>query len=291
MMLQTGAVDSSAYDPRLARSNASSTARSLELRALAWDTNFFGSRMGVIVPTGAAPVGAPERPARLVLDLHTVLAEARTAGFAHLILRVPADDLALGQVAETAGLTLVDVATDSQVALERVPPRLTAEWHTVRPARPADLPALTRLAEGSFALSRFAADAFFSLEQAAAFYRQWMTNLFHGLARTVLVSDLGGEVAGFVACSLSEDHGRISLIATQPGTRRRGVGRGLVNAALHWFQAEGARVVSVKTQSANYPALALYQRCGFIVSSSELTFSITLHSADASVADRPGKDL
>jgi ribosomal protein S18 acetylase RimI-like enzyme len=75
---------------------------------------------------------------------------------------------------------------------------------------------------------------------------------------------------------MSGDEGRIPLIATQAGYRRRGVGQGLVSAALRWFAEAGARVAHVKTQSVNYPALALYHRAGFAVNKSELTFSVTL---------------
>jgi ribosomal protein S18 acetylase RimI-like enzyme len=67
--------------------------------------------------------------------------------------------------------------------------------------------------------------------------------------------------------------GRIPLIATNEEHRRQGVGRALIDASLRWFSAAGIKTVYVKTQAANYAALALYTRSGFRIASSELTFS------------------
>jgi ribosomal protein S18 acetylase RimI-like enzyme len=146
----------------------------------------------------------------------------------------------------------------------------------IRDARGDDVSVLRELAADSFRLSRFSADPFFSAEQVRDFHREWVTNLCSGLAQAVLVCELDGELAGFISCALSDREGRIPLIATSAEHRRRGVASGLVGAALRWFADVGATVVHVKTQSINYPALALYHRAGFTVSTSELTFSTIL---------------
>jgi dTDP-4-amino-4,6-dideoxy-D-galactose acyltransferase len=171
---------------------------------------------------------------------------------------------------------LVDVGIDSTFRFGKVPLPTSVASLTIRKARDEDVPALRELAADAFVLSRFATDPFFSDESVSAFYRQWVTNLYDGLAQAVLVCEVEGESVGFVSCAMTEDEGRIPLIATRASARGRGIGRGLVSEALRWFESAGASMAHVKTQSANYAALALYHRAGFTISRTELTFSTAL---------------
>lgn len=265
--------------------------RLLTLRRLDWDTEFFGALMGVLALTDAWPTADDPvaRAAALAEEVRAAVAEAAGAGYAHLILRVPAEDLAAAWGAALGGLRLVDIGVDSTFRFERGP-GLAVPEPAVRPARAADLPALQAIAADSFVFSRFAADPFFSPEQVRAFHRQWITNLCAGLADAVLVCEHRGEIAGFVSCALAGDEGRIPLIATAGQWRRAGLGRALVTAALHWFAASGARAVHVKTQAQNYPALALYHRLGFTISRTELTFSVIPHERAARGPAAAGAD-
>jgi ribosomal protein S18 acetylase RimI-like enzyme len=258
--------------------------RLVAVRLLDWDTAFFSARMGVIDRDHSAVVAgsAPDREhlaAELARDLADLLVDARAEGFAHLIFRAPADDLAAAWAAERAGLRLVDVGIDSAIPLGRATAALSEPDTavTIRPAHSADVAALQELAAEAFVLSRFSADPFFSPVQVKAFHRQWVANLCAGLAQAVLVCEVDRAVAGFVSCALRGDEGRIPLIATDSRHRRRGAGGALVAAALRWFADAGARIVYVKTQAHNYPALALYGRAGFTAANTELTFSITLN--------------
>jgi ribosomal protein S18 acetylase RimI-like enzyme len=247
----------------------------VELRRLDWDTAFFGMTMGTLVLADSASESESTRVDSLERDLGVLLARAHAEGYAHLIFRVSADDLPAAWAAERAGLRLVDVGVDSTCTIGHRPvldtPRLP-----LREARIEDVPVLQDLAAESFVLSRFSADPFFSTAQVQAFHREWAKNLCTGLAQGILVCEIDGEIAGFVTCALAGDEGRIPLIATRAGYRRRGLGRSLVGAALRWFHDAGAGVAHVKTQAHNYPALALYHRAGFTVSKTELAFSVTL---------------
>jgi dTDP-4-amino-4,6-dideoxy-D-galactose acyltransferase len=246
------------------------------VRPLDWDTAFFGSTMGVL-----ELASAPEAPDQISqanlqeFDIRAALTQAQAQGYRHLIARVPSIDLPTAWAVEQAGFRLVDVGLDSTFAFATtpLPSRPTVP---IRAAQPEDLPVLRELAADAFRLSRFTADPYFSDDQVRDFHREWVENLCGGLAQAVLVCELGGSVAGFITCAMRGDEGRIPLVATDGRYRRRGVGRGLVSAALRWFAATGARVAHVKTQSVNYPALALYHRAGFAISTSELTFSVTL---------------
>jgi ribosomal protein S18 acetylase RimI-like enzyme len=138
------------------------------------------------------------------------------------------------------------------------------------------LPALRELAATAFVFSRFDIDPFFSRQQVQDFHRQWVTNLHNGLAQALLVSETAGELSGFVSCSLDGDKGRIPLIAVSSEHRGSGLGSALVRAALRWLYDAGAREVRVKTQATNIPATLLYERNGFVLERSEVTFSKVL---------------
>lgn len=247
------------------------------LRRLDWDTAFFGVLMGAIDARREPEITSPARRAEvLAADLQLALEQARAEGYSHLIYRIPADDIASTWAAESTGLKLVDVAVDSTFRFGTTPIPDRGDGPAIRPARAEDVPALREVAATAFAVSRFATDPFFSAASVSAFYQEWVTNLCNGLAQAVFVCEIATEVAGFVSCTMTGDEGRIPLIATRAGDRQRGVGRGLVATALRWFAEADARVAHVKTQSVNYPALALYHRAGFTVSRAELTFSIAL---------------
>ena len=247
---------------------------SFELRRLDWDTNHFGQKMGVLA---VVPAAIGRRSNALAADLRLSLAEAADVGYAHVILRVAAEQLGIARVAEECGLRLVDIGVDLSIKLSGRRALATLA-SSVRPAAPDDLAALRAISEDAFEHSRFAADPFFSMEQVAGFYQQWITNLCDGLADVVFVAEANGEVAGFTSCVRQADGtGRIPLIATSEDYRRQGVGRCLIEASIHWFVSSHIGTAFVKTQVANYPALALYTQAGFRVAKGELTYSAMPH--------------
>jgi dTDP-4-amino-4,6-dideoxy-D-galactose acyltransferase len=226
---------------------------------LDWDSKFFGARMGRIVPAGEAAASP--------VVTRLTLARARNEGFDHVILRLSAGDFDGMRAAESAGMSLVDVAID----LAR--PAEGCELGEVRAGTEDDLPWARDLAGRAFVHSRFFSDPFFSLEQGKAFHREWVKNLWGGLATHLLVAVADGRNAGFIACSQNGNEGRIVLIATDERARGRGIGRALVHGALTKLAASGAETVRVKTQASNIAALNLYERSGFAIAASELTYS------------------
>jgi ribosomal protein S18 acetylase RimI-like enzyme len=251
--------------------------RTLEVQGLEFDTRLFGAKLGTIVRPGGLGAPSTETQAeQLARELRVVLTDARADGYAHLIFRSAAEDLASIWAAERSGLRLVDIGVDSTFSFDRTPLPEVPATPTVRAATPADMAALQDLAAVAFVRSRFVVDPFFSPEANVLLHREWVKNLFGGLAQAILVSEIDGRPAGFVSCSVGHGEARIPLIATGADHRRRGLGRALVAAALNWSAAQGVPVAHVKTQAHNYPALALYHRAGYVVTKTELTFSVTL---------------
>jgi ribosomal protein S18 acetylase RimI-like enzyme len=250
----------------------------LEVRPLDWESAFFGARMGRIVSAGRRPDGELLGQANLLAqELRSAIRDAELSGYRHLSYRADADDLPAIWGAERSGLRLMDLAVDLKFRVGSTPVPAVAD-PPVRYGTPADIPAMRAMTRGAFNLTRFAVDPFFTPDQADNFYQTWATNLFSELADVVLVADLDGQPAGFVSCKLGQDgQGRIPLVATARAYQRRGVARRLMSAALTWFTEAGCSVAYVKTQAANYSAVALYERAGFTVDHTELTFTTTLN--------------
>jgi GNAT superfamily N-acetyltransferase len=61
------------------------------------------------------------------------------------------------------------------------------------------------------------------------------------------------------------DGSRRTLVAmfVEPDARGRGIGGALVEAIAGWARASGAARLGLWVTSANRPAIALYERCGF----------------------------
>jgi ribosomal protein S18 acetylase RimI-like enzyme len=261
------------------RSSASGEhVRRIEVRPLNWESGFFEQRMGALVlieDLGSGPLN--EQSDALSDELRGAVREAELEGFRHLTMRVRAEDLPAIWAAERCGLRLMDVAVDLKFNFGSTPLPSRGD-RPVRPGSPDDIAAMRSMTGGAFGLTRFGVDPFFSQAQVDAFYATWATNLFAGLADAVLIADIDGQAAGFVSTKLAVDgSGRIPLVATATQFQRRGVARDLVAAALAWFADAGCSVAFVKTQAANYPAVALYERAGFSVNHTELTFTTTLN--------------
>jgi dTDP-4-amino-4,6-dideoxy-D-galactose acyltransferase len=251
--------------------------RHVEVRPLKWETDFFGAPMAALAVMGQRALDMRAESDDLANELRSALREAELDGFQHVALRVLADDPAAIWAAERVGLRLMDLAVDLKHSLGTLP---TVDDARVRLATPDDIPAMRAMTAGAFGLTRFALDPFFTSRQVDDFYATWATNLFAGLADVVFLSEIDGAPAGFVSARvIPNEHGfgRIPLVATARQFQRRGIARGLMAATLKWFADAGCDVAYVKTQTANYPAVALYERVGFQTSQSEITFTTTLN--------------
>jgi dTDP-4-amino-4,6-dideoxy-D-galactose acyltransferase len=236
---------------------------------LDWDCEFFGREFAIITELNVEGLDRKGATAALLGELSR---QAADRGYTHLTLRSPADDWERIYGAQIAEFSLVDFGIDF---IKRVDSPVS-DSSGMRLSRDEDLPALRELAASAFVHNRFAVDRAFSDREVRAFHREWVTNLHRGLAKAVLITEHGGEIAGFVACALQGGMGRIPLIAVQEKARGVGVGSALVKAALAWFSAAGATEVRVKTQVTNVNAAVLYERNGFVLDRAELTLTRAL---------------
>lgn len=73
-----------------------------------------------------------------------------------------------------------------------------------------------------------------------------------------------GEVGGFVLARSIAGEAEILTLAVDPAARRRGLGRGLLEAAAAAALASGAETLFLEVAADNAAAIALYQAAGFI---------------------------
>ncbi len=226
-------------------------------RYLEWDSDFFGRRIGRILPP------------RLTADeMARALDWAAAEGVEGLYLLADPSHRETIRLAEGHGFRFMDL----RMLFERAaldPPSTIDE--RIRPWEARDLPALRAIARVSYRDSRFYFDEHIPDALCDALYETWIEKSCHGYAEQVLVADQDGAV-GYITCHLRDGVGEIGLVGVAEAAQGRGLGRALVLAGLDWFARQGVERVTVVTQGRNLPAQRLYQRCGFATCSVEIWY-------------------
>jgi GNAT superfamily N-acetyltransferase len=125
----------------------------------------------------------------------------------------------------------------------------------LRPATPADVPAVAALVDAAFA--RYVArigrrPAPMDADHAAAVARG-----------DVLVAEVGGELAGVLETLTFPDHLLVDIVAVAPGRQGQGLGRDLLAAAEARAAALGLPELRLYTNEAMTENLAIYPRLGW----------------------------
>lgn len=110
-------------------------------------------------------------------------------------------------------------------------------------------------------------DAVLAIEQAC-FYRAWTRAHFQAeLASeraTVIVAEQDGKVAGFLCLTLLLDEAEILDVAVDPAYQRNGIGVTLLTWACNKAMQQRATVLRLEVRATSLPAIALYERLGFV---------------------------
>ncbi|WP_456388581.1 N-acetyltransferase family protein [Desulfolithobacter sp.] len=136
------------------------------------------------------------------------------------------------------------------------------EEYIVRPARRADLQALTSLLEILFSIEE---DFFFD----ETLQRQGLDLLFDNHRAIVLVAEQQGLVVGMCTGQLliSTATGRVKVmvedVVVLPGHQGCGVGSRLLGKLVDWATSRGASHLQLLADRNNHPALGFYSRLGW----------------------------
>lgn len=213
---------------------------------LEWDSEFWGVRI--------ARVETPD-----VDDW------VRENDVACTYLLVPADDPGAAQRAEERGFYFVDMRVEFDAATAR-------SEQPVREHDEREVDRLAAIARHNHTVTRFYADPRFPRDGCDRLYETWIRNSCAGWADVVLVTDVEGLPAGYVAVHERAGVGSIGLIGVDPDTRGRGLGEALVRGALDWCARNGLDRCTVVTQGRNIGGQRVFERSGFRTSSVALWF-------------------
>ncbi|HEX6038489.1 GNAT family N-acetyltransferase [Longimicrobium sp.] len=151
----------------------------------------------------------------------------------------------------------------------------------VRPAAPADLPALGRLGallvrvHHAFDPQRFIA----ATPETDRLYAAFLGSQLREPNVVVLVAERDGAVVGYTYAGV-EGHDYMALrgpagalydVVVDPDHRGQGVGRMLLDATIAALEARGAPRVVLSTAERNEPAQRLFARAGFRRTMIEMT--------------------
>ena len=152
---------------------------------------------------------------------------------------------------------------------------------TIRPAVPADLPAIGRL--GAFLVSThhdFDPERFIAATpQTSRGYGSFLGSQLAKPDVLLFVAERDGAVLGYTYAAV-EGHDYMSLrgpagvlhdIVVDPAHRAEGVGRMLLDATLAALEARGVPRVVLSTAERNEPAQRLFARAGFRRTMIEMT--------------------
>jgi len=155
---------------------------------------------------------------------------------------------------------------------------------TLRPAVPADLPAIGRLGALLVRLHHeFDPDRFIAATpQTEGGYASFLGTQLAEPNVVILVAERDGALLGYTYAgvegrdymALRGPAGVLYDIVVDPAHRGRGVGRMLIDATLAALQARGAPRVVLSTAERNEPAQRLFARAGFRRTMIEMTLEL-----------------
>lgn len=195
--------------------------------------------------------------------------------------RVAADDAEGRLVLELLGFEFVHCNIDAEILdLQRA--ALPDARHPVRPADPSDHAELIRIAEQSFRLDRYHADARFPAGLPERRHRRWMEGLLSETqprVRTYTTGEPGRPRGLFSVKPLGERAWEIQLAAVDVSRQGSGIGSSLFAGSLAALKGEGAQRCLGKFYAANTPIMNVFARAGFRFSAAQALYH--WHSPEA----------
>jgi len=246
-----------------------------------WDTECFGFGIGKIrrvvvldILRGQNALGARESLIKACLTW------MRRNEVKCVMARVDLDSVNDIVAYEQNGFRLADVLVTFHLNLGSVNPTPdsgSGGLITIRPSRAEDEMMLMEIARTAFTSDHFHRDLHFPQHKSDELFAKWVCNCCHGSADMVLVA--AGEKEepyGFITCKIEQmgrelKYGVIDLVAVSPLHQGKGVGTQLVREAVKWF-AQNVQSIFVGTQANNRTSIRTYEKAGFRLLRTELTF-------------------
>lgn len=245
------------------------------LHQLDWDTQFFGAKMGE-VQLNPAETGFSFSE----LLWRRTLSIARKEHYRFLLCQFDANYQEIAAILIKYGATVGDVLITLDLDLDLPLATQPIAGHcTVTRAELNDLPAVLAIASNSFEYSRFFCDRNFCAERVRQFYPNWIKQSFQK-SEEVFVLKESAKVLGFISLQTNQSTAEliIRLIAVDQTLRGQGFGQVLIGWAKQYALEHKAGRMVVGTQVNNIPAVRLYEKNGFRLSSAKYRFHIWMKS-------------
>jgi len=227
-----------------------------------YDTGFFGSRMGKLVYLGRK---IPEEAATGLFE--KVLLEAGREDYSYLFFKIPEAHSFLKGTTEKQSFSScginIDFRLNLDIAVDRT--KIGQLSPNVRFIEEKDKKEVSSIAGRAFHKSRLYRTGLVEDTVVDRYHQKWIVNLMGNVNDTVFVVEGGQGIEGFLALRLDceENSSRIILVAIDADKRRKGLGSLLMENAINWASGK-AKVMYVKTQEHNVPAVNCYERFGFV---------------------------
>lgn len=246
-----------------------------------WDTDRFGFGIGKIRGVIVSDIlnGQNDLDAKKSL-IKACLTWMKRNKMKCVITRVNVDSVNDIVAYEQNGFQLADVLVTFHLNVGSVNPTSdlrSSGLITIRPSRAEDEMMLIEIARSAFTDDHFHRDSRFPKQKSDELFAKWVYNCCHGSADMVLVA--AGEKEepyGFITCKIEQigreiKYGVIDLVAVSPLHQGKGVGTQLVREAIRWF-AQNVQSIFVGTQANNMASIRTYEKVGFRLLRTELTF-------------------
>jgi GNAT superfamily N-acetyltransferase len=117
-------------------------------------------------------------------------------------------------------------------------------------------------------------------------FTDYLTSRISEPTGVALVATSQGVVVGYLLGSVNDGvkgkRAKLESMFVLPEYRKKGIGRGLVSAFLHWMQGVEALAATVAVAPRNHSAVTLYRKLGF------LDHTLVLEARRGSTATRKG---
>lgn len=232
---------------------------------LKWDSELFGRKIGRLTA-----VPSEEK-------LKGLVKQAVKEGYRYITCRVVLKRVTDIQVLQSQGFYITDIGavleTSSPFSVPTSQFPIPNSQFPVREATIKDIPMLKSMVKGLFKDSRFYNDPFFTKKEADKGYQAWIENSVKDKTIKVFVA----EKSGFITCKiLSKNKGDIPLVGVVPKVQGKGIASRLMSKALNWFQENGVKTVTVRTQINNITAMNFYSGLGFRIKYVDVTMRLIL---------------
>jgi GNAT superfamily N-acetyltransferase len=188
----------------------------------------------------------------------------------------------VAQVLEELGFMLASVDINFIKDLASIDNKKNKEHsYSVSSCNDQDIDYLNEMSKKAYSTTRFHNDPKITKKQADEMQALWAKNCYYQkLADNIIIVRKGNDILGFAAIEILKgisfpDNMKIAniiLIAVDKKFKGKGVGRVLIQESSDWAKTNGCSFLSAGTQIINNASVKFYQKNGFKLQSSVLSF-------------------